>query len=320
MKKLGLGLIGTGVATRELHAPALKALKNKFRLVAAVNRTRSKAEIAAKAMGIEKVVDTVDELLALKEVDAVLISVPIEQTAALTLKALKAGKHVLAEKPIAANPAQAKRLIASASKIRKTLMIAENWYFWDIVVQMRKWVQQGAVGKVRLVEVSQNIHLDTKNMYYQTKWRQKPKFAGGFIVDGGVHIANALRELFGQPKKVKSLISQINPLLPPADTMLSIFEFPKQVQGLWKYSYALHDTQIPIMTIQGDKGNIALSWGKVELRRVGAKPKIFKEKSNSYKAELEAFYRSVALGKPLAFKPQQALGDLELMTRLLKGR
>src|SRR3954469_5437682 len=83
MAKLRLGMIGTGVAARQLYLPALQRLQNKIEVVACVNRTRKKAEEYARLAGIPKVVDTADELIALPEVDAVFISLPIDLQPAL---------------------------------------------------------------------------------------------------------------------------------------------------------------------------------------------------------------------------------------------
>ena len=320
MPKIKLGFIGTGVATNELHWPALKKLKNRYSLVAACNRRRRKAEVFAKKARIPTVCNNAEELLSLKEVDTVLISLPIALNARMVVKALKAGKHVLCEKPIAANLGEARRLVKTAAKYRKKLMVAENWYFWDLAILLRKWVAQGKIGRPRMVEVHDTSRMLPSNMYYKTTWRQKPGHIGGFLVDGGVHIANTVREMFGLPKNVRSSKTQISRLLPPVDTLVSVFELGKGVQGLWKSSFSLDKPPGPIITVLGDKGWASLNWGQAVLARSGAKPKVFKGKENNYYSEFVHFHDVVARGKTLAFKPRQALADLEFMDRLLKGR
>ena len=104
------------------------------------------------------------------------------------------------------------------------------------------------------------------------------------------------------------------------DETILVFDLGGGVQGIWKNSYSLHGTGVPIISVQGDKGNVSLDWGEVVLNRVGAKPKKFKGKENNYLTEFKHFHDVVIKGKPLAFKPRQALADLEFMQRLLKGR
>ena len=321
MRKLGLAVIGTGIASDELHGNAYRKLKDRYNLVACCNRRMNKARVFAKKYKVNKVVANVDELLKLKEIEAVSIALPIELSARTALKCLKAGKHVICEKPIAATVGEGRRLVKAASKLKPTLMIGENWFFWDLAEQVRKWVAAGKVGKVRVLEVNQNIWVDTRNQYYQTKWRQKPKHLGGFLVDGGVHLANPVREMFGMPKEVKTHLTKFNKLLPPADTMLSVFKLKKDILGLWKYSFSLKDTGgIPLIRVQGDKGNAELWWHQSRLARPGAKDVIAKGKENNYVSEFKHFYDVVVKGKPLAFKAKAAQADLEFMASLLKGR
>jgi predicted dehydrogenase len=215
---------------------------------------------------------------------------------------------------------EARKLVKAAARYNKKFMVAENWYFWDVARQLQRWIAQGKIGRPRLVEVNQTMRVKKDNMYYQTRWRQKPGHIGGFIVDGGVHIANVVREMFGLPKGVRSLVFQISPHLPPADTLLSVFELEKNMRGIWKYSFALPDSEGPIITVQGDQGTATLSWSQATLKRQGAKPLVFKGKENNYLSEFIHFYDVAVKRKPLAFKPRQALQDLEFMAALLKGR
>jgi hypothetical protein len=76
-------------------------------------------------------------------------------------------------------------------------------------------------------------------------------------------------------------VSQISPHLPPADTLLSIFELGKGMRGIWKYSFSLPDSEGPIITVQGDKGTATLNWSQATLKRLGGQAQIFKGKENN---------------------------------------
>ncbi|MGH7443027.1 MAG: Gfo/Idh/MocA family protein, partial [bacterium] len=114
MRPLRLGLLGTGIAARKLYWPALKKMRSTVRLVACANRTRSKAEAFARDTGTPKVVAGARALLALPEVEAVLISLPIQVQPRHVLQALAAGKAVLSEKPLAPSLAEGRRLLERA--------------------------------------------------------------------------------------------------------------------------------------------------------------------------------------------------------------
>src|SRR5688572_8070839 len=101
-KPLRIGLLGTGIAPNRLYLSAFRKLAREgvLEVAACANRRRAKAEAYAKLAGIPKVVDDAAELFALPELDAVVISLPIELQPRYVLEALRAGKAVLSEKPI----------------------------------------------------------------------------------------------------------------------------------------------------------------------------------------------------------------------------
>src|ERR1051325_8431111 len=193
MKKVRLGLLGTGVAAVELYLPAFKALSSRIELVACANRTRSKAERFAKLAGVGKVVGSADELFRLPDVEAVLISLPIESQPKYVLSALRAGKAVLSEKPVGPTAAAARRLIRAVKRYDSPWLVGENFAFMSHAHELAKLVKRGAPGEIRLVEVVQKTFMDEANPYFHTAWRQRPKHVGGFVVDGGVHVANVIR-------------------------------------------------------------------------------------------------------------------------------
>ncbi|MGH7451962.1 MAG: Gfo/Idh/MocA family protein, partial [bacterium] len=107
---LRLGVIGCGLATKNLHWPALRNLTDKFRIVAVCNHTPDKAREFAQIAGLNKFETDYRRLLDSPEIDAVLVSLPIDKNAAVTRDCLAAGKHVLCEKPLAHNLEEAKTL------------------------------------------------------------------------------------------------------------------------------------------------------------------------------------------------------------------
>ena len=111
MNKIKLGIIGCGIATKELHWPALQKLKDKFEITMVCNHTEPKAKDFARIVGGVPYVLDYRELLQNSNVEAVDIILPIHLNYQVTKDALEAGKHVIVEKPIAANLEQAKEML-----------------------------------------------------------------------------------------------------------------------------------------------------------------------------------------------------------------
>src|SRR5512145_647634 len=135
-RTLRLGMIGTGVAARELYLPAFKELAGKVSLVACANRRRSKAESFARLAKVERVVDSAEELIASPDLDAVLISLPIHLQPQYVLQALRANKAVLSEKPVAPSVAEGKKLLRAAARYRAPWLVGENFAFMSHAQQL----------------------------------------------------------------------------------------------------------------------------------------------------------------------------------------
>ena len=103
MPPLRLALVGTGIAARELHWPALHQLSDLYQIVAVCNRTRPKAEAFAGLIGLDLANVTTEyaQILARPDVDVVSLLVPPQANRMMAEAAAAAGKHVIVEKPIA---------------------------------------------------------------------------------------------------------------------------------------------------------------------------------------------------------------------------
>jgi predicted dehydrogenase len=317
-RKLRLGIIGTGVAARQLYLPSFERLKGKVELVACANRRRSRAEEYARLAGIPKVVDSAEELLALPEVEAVLVSLPIDLQPKYVLKALAAGKPVASEKPVAGSVKQGRQLIRAAARYGTPWLVAENYGFMPAVKRLQRWLEQGKVGDVRLVQVTQVAWVDAKNPYFHTAWRADPQHVGGYVVDAGVHLAHVVRTLFGSPRVVKNLKAGFSPLLPAPDTAVALLEFASGALGSWTSCFTARSPGAPMLRVLGSKGSADLGWNEATLRDARGKETVFKTDVNSFDAQFSHFADVVKKGVPVAVSGADALADLELIAAIVR--
>jgi predicted dehydrogenase len=316
--RLRLGLIGTGVAARELYLPAFRALSKKLEVVACTNRTREKAEAYARLAEIPQVLDTPDDLIASPDVDAVMISLPIDAQPELVKQVLAAGKPVISEKPLAPSVAEGKKLVKAAARYDVPWLVAENFAFMPAIDRVRRWLTEGKLGAPRLVEVFQLTFMDAKNPYFHTPWRQQPKHIGGFVADGGVHMAHALRRVMGMPEVVKNLTAQFDPMLSPIDTAVAVLKFPSGVLGTWTSCFSAHHHQGPMLRMYGSKATAELYWSHALLRTGRGKETRFDAKVTSFEAQFSHFVEVVQKGTPLSYTPEQALLDLTLIDSIVR--
>ena len=146
MSKIKVGIVGCGSITRHRHAPEYASNKN-VDIVAFVDRVPSRAkECVAKYGG--KIVATWEELVALKDVDAISVCTANAWHAPITIAALKSGKHVLCEKPMATSREEARAMVDAAAASGKYLMIGHNQRLAPMHVKAKQLLQSGVIGKV----------------------------------------------------------------------------------------------------------------------------------------------------------------------------
>ena len=197
MRKVKWGVLGVAsIATRKV-IPGMK--KGEWSEVAAIgSRDLQKAQTAAKDLGISKAYGSYEELLADKEIEAIYNPLPNHLHVPWSIKAAEAGKHVLCEKPIAMNAAEAETLFAvrgrTGVKIGEAFMV-KTYPQW---LRVRELVRQGRIGELKsVITVFSYFNRDTKNVRHKVEW------GGGGLLDIGCYPITLSRWFYGgEPKRV----------------------------------------------------------------------------------------------------------------------
>jgi predicted dehydrogenase len=188
-----LAVVGTG-GMAHMHAERFKGIKG-VKLVAACDIVPGRAVEFAEKFGIPQVFTDVDELLAQVEIDAVTVVTVDAAHAPVSLKAIAKGKHVLCEKPLATNYAEAKTMADAAQKAGVINMINFSYRDSAAIQKAHQLVQKGALGRIMHIEASYlqswlsstiwgDWHTDPAKL-----WRLSTQHgSGGVLGDVGVHI------------------------------------------------------------------------------------------------------------------------------------
>ena len=121
---------------------------------------------------------------------------------------------------------------------KATWSVAENHRYLDSVLYGAKQVQK--LGRILHFRAKSSIMVKPDAKYYQTKWRQDPGYQGGFVLDGGVHYIASLRMLLGEGNDISRVCAfseQLQPHLPPIDTVNAILKTKTGVIGLFASSH-----------------------------------------------------------------------------------
>jgi predicted dehydrogenase len=320
MRKVKLGIIGCGLAAKELHLPALLKLKDKFDITAVANHTEPKAKEFSEIFGGIPYFLNYKDLLKQDYIEAVDIALPINLNYRVTKDALEKGKHVFLEKPVAGTLAEAKKMLLFPERYNKILMVAENFRYRRVYQKVKEIIGSGKIGKAYSAIWNLYYYVPEESKYAQTEWRRKHKYPGGFINDAGVHNVAALRFLFGDIAVVNAFTRAINPAIGTPDTMSMQFETNDGVIGVYNIFFTVNGHWEDKLLIFGNKGSIEVNTNKITVKRNNEDNKEYDESDDhGYYAELDEFYDAVVNDKGIFSTVREGFKDLEVVLTALKS-
>jgi UDP-N-acetylglucosamine 3-dehydrogenase len=197
---LRIAILGSGAMGRTHAASFAKTAGVTLAVIA--SRTPAKARALAKIHDARATAD-MDAVLRDPDIDAVSITLPTHLHRRYAVAALRAGKHVLLEKPFALNVRDCDAIIAAQRASRRTLMVAHVLRFWPEYVAIQARVASGALGAPISVVARRNASaLGPKT------WFRDPRQSGGAVLDLIVHDYDVANALLGAPKQASALGSR----------------------------------------------------------------------------------------------------------------
>ena len=196
MSKFRWGILATGSIASQL-AEALN-MSGEAEVLAVASRTQESADAFGERWDIPRRYPSYEELAQDPDVDVIYIATPHNLHYENMLMCLGAGKHVLCEKPLTLNAAQAAECITMARKKGLFLMEAIWMRFFPAIKQVQEWVQTGEIGQVRMVHADFCIDIpyDPAGRLYD------PALGGGALLDLGIYPLSFSTLLLGFPKEI----------------------------------------------------------------------------------------------------------------------
>jgi len=272
-RKIRLGIIGTGLAVKKLHWPALVKLPDRFVVVAFANRTRATAEefAALARISMDGYTPDYQELLRRDDVDAVLVCVPIPRLLPIARESLATGKHVICEKPPGVDLAEARQFLALVDQHpRQKFMMTENFFYRDDLRLARSLVDGGAIGRPQIL-IEKWVHqlVPTPGDYSITPWRYKPEYRGGPLQDGGVHSIATIRLLGGDITGLYARTEWANKTMDAPSAMAMTCGFASGATGncVWGFLGNPVLDEVRDTRLYGSEGALISSRGQVRLIR-----------------------------------------------------
>jgi predicted dehydrogenase len=254
------GIIGCGNVTEVKSGPAFNKVSGS-RLAAVMRRNIKLAEDYAARHNVPKSYGDADSLINDPEIDAVYVATPPGSHAEYAIKAIKAGKPVYIEKPMAAKYAECIEINRAAKKYRVPVFVAYYRRALPGFLKVRELITSGRIGNARAVSIQLFKSPSDEEKSGKLPWRVDPEIAGGgHFYDLASHQLDYLDFLFGPVEKIKSAALNAGRLYKAEDFVAAQFIFSGGIvcNGMWCFSLS-PDSNRDIIEIFGEKGTIKFS-------------------------------------------------------------
>lgn len=199
------GIVSFGISSKTFHAPFLSTVPG-YTFSAVVERTTNEAEKIYPAV---KTYRSIEELLKDDELELIIITSPNETHFPFAEMALRAGKHVVVEKPFTNTSEEAMELVDLAKKTGKICSVYQNRRYVADFLTMKQIYQQGLLGELHEFEAHYDRYRPDPRTY--GLWREKPLPGSGVFYDLGPHLVDQALQLFGHPKYIIADIRKQKP-------------------------------------------------------------------------------------------------------------
>ena len=206
MEKLGLGVIGCGLASDILYGPAFQYME-RGQIVAVMDISEKRAKQLASRHGVSQIYTDLDGILGDKSVDAVIVLAPPHRHAESVIAAAGAGRHIYCEKPMATTIDEADEMISACKSNGVKLMIAFMKRFNRSFQLVNDLIVEGRLGQV----FEMRIRWDNIRTGSATGEKYLPESGGGILQEDGSHIIDVCRWWLGDVSEVSAQILIVSP-------------------------------------------------------------------------------------------------------------
>ncbi|MBN2308478.1 MAG: Gfo/Idh/MocA family oxidoreductase [Candidatus Hydrogenedentes bacterium] len=294
-KQIRVGIIGCGRIADVTHVPGYKSAKG-VKIVSLMDIKKSQIAKLKELQGLDDVAEftNLDKFLA-SGLDAVSICTPNSLHYGQTLAALKAGMHVMCEKPMAATLPETTRMIAAAKKAGKVLQINQSLHYLPLYQKIAELVAEGEIGTPMHVRcIRTGATTPDKGWSPGARWFVQKKFQGGLILDIGVHMADLMKWVVGEVDEVAAYVDTRTPRIDVPDNVCATMRFKNGATGVLELSWST-PCGASTFEVYGTKGTLrqgSSAARPLELSKAGANrvlyPKLRARVKNSHQCFADA--------------------------------
>jgi 1,5-anhydro-D-fructose reductase (1,5-anhydro-D-mannitol-forming) len=261
LKEIKWGFIGCGVVTEKKSGPAFNIVPGSM-IEAVMSRDAEKARSYAERHRINKWYTDPQELVDDPDVNAIYIATPPSSHATFAIMAMKAGKPVYVEKPMAASYEDCARINRISKQTGVPCFVAYYRRYLPYFIKVKELIKNGTIGNILNVQI--RFAVPPRDLDYNRQnlpWRVQPDIAGGgYFYDLAPHQLDLLQELFGPITEARGMCANRGSLYETEDSVSACFRFPDGLPGSGSWCFVAYESaKEDCIEIIGDKGQINFS-------------------------------------------------------------
>ncbi|NLX06665.1 MAG: Gfo/Idh/MocA family oxidoreductase [Phycisphaerae bacterium] len=331
-----VGVIGLGRSGWGIHINAMRPMPENFKIVGVTDPNAARCKEATDEFGC-KVYQSVDQMLADKGVELVVVASLNRMHPPHAIQAMEAGKNVVCEKPMAADAAEADRMIAVSKKTGKMLAVFQNRRYAPDFVKVKEVIDSGKLGRIVMIKMMAH------GFSRRWDWQTLKEFGGGALNNTGPHFVDQALQLFGPAEP--NIFCHMENVLSSGDAedhVKVVFSAPKSPMIDLEITSACAYGQgnwLVMGSSGGLKGTMGeLEWKYVDFSKMPPRPidrtstpdRSYNredltwteekwEKSNDFPGEATCFYRdlyeTIRNAKPLHITPESVRRQIAILEK-----
>lgn len=315
-----IGIIGCGIITQDAHIPALLRLTDIIEVIALCNHSERNALLVRELLGNPEIPVFTDWETMIKEqkdLDAVLLALPIPLNYPVSKACLDAGIAVLCEKPAGSNAIEAEKTMEFISYDKPLFMTAENFHFKPSIIKVKEILASGILGTLHSIQMNEFSFMQVDNKFNKTSWRRNNEHSGGYLLDGGVHHVHTLQQIAAPVESVMGRTLSINPQLGTYDLGFAILNHTSGV--VTSYNMALQNAgSVDKLKIFCTNGSLIVDDDEIYLiSSVGKSQSIMIKNEDSFYLEWQNFYNAFTGQSKASVKQEEVIRDVKVVESIL---
>ena len=262
MKHIKWGFIGCGEVTEKKSGPAFNEVDGSM-IWAVMSRNENRARSYAERHGVRKYYTDAQKLIDDPDVNAIYVATPPSSHATYAIMAMKAGKPVYVEKPLASSYEDCARVNRVSQQTGVPCFVAYYRRYLPYFNKVKSIIQSGIIGNIQNVQIRFSCppRDEDRNRPEQQPWRVRPEIAGGgYFYDLAPHQLDLMQEYFGVIIQAEGLCANRGGFYSAEDSVSACFQFESGLIGSGSWCFSGHESaQEDRIEVIGDRGSLSFS-------------------------------------------------------------